>query len=410
MDIQQHQGEAVETAGEPEAVGDGNVTILRDGDRTFYIVGTAHVSEASVREVESVIEAVQPDTVCVELCKARYEALTDEDRWKKLDIFKVIRQGKTLFLLANLAIGAYQRRIGAKLGVKPGAELLAGAKKGEEIGAHIELVDRDIHTTLKRTWGNLGFFRKMTLLAGIMGSLTEKQEDGKELTEEEEIEQLKMQANLSEMMKEFADALPEVHGPLIDERDQYLISHIEKAPGKTIVAVVGAGHVPGMKGYFKKDIDTEPLDVIPERNRLWGLLKWIIPTLILIAFYKGYTDTAGQSLTDMLYAWIIPNSIMCGLLCALAGAKFLSIVTGFVASPITSLNPLLGAGMVVGLLEAWLRKPTVEDAERINDDVQSIKGIYKNPFTRVLLVAVAATLGSALGAWVGFSWVLTLAV
>ena len=161
-----------------------NVEILQIGDKTIHLLGTAHVSEASIDEVNTLIEAVKPDSVCVELCQARYQALTEEDRWKKLDIFKVIREGKTLFLLANLAIGAYQRRIGKELGVKPGAELLAGASKAKEVGAELVLVDRDIHVTLKRTWGNLTFFKKMELLGAIMGSLVTKEEVNKETIEE----------------------------------------------------------------------------------------------------------------------------------------------------------------------------------------------------------------------------------
>ena len=380
-----------------------NVEILERDGKTYYIIGTAHVSDESVNEVNHVIETVGPDSVCVELCEARYQALTDENRWKKLDIFKVIREGKTLFLLANLAIGAYQRRIGKQLGVKPGAELLAGVKKAEEVSAEIVLVDRDIHITLKRTWGNLGFWKKFELLSAIMGSLVTREEVTKET-----IEEMKGKDNLAEMMDEFARVLPQVKEPLIDERDKYLMHSIEQAPGKTIVAVVGAGHVPGMLKQFGQDIDLEALKVIPPKSSWTGLLKWIIPAIIAGAFYFGYSRQEGQSLQEMLYAWVLPNSIFAALCTMIAGARPLSTLCAFVASPITSLNPLLGAGMVVGLVEAWLRKPTVEDAEKINDDVQSLRGIYKNRFTRVLLVAVMATMGSALGAWIGLSWVIKI--
>lgn len=383
-----------------------NVSVLERDGTTIYLLGTAHVSQRSVEEVETLIDQLEPDTVCVELCETRYNALTDEDRWRKLDIFKVIKEGKTLFLLANLAIGAYQRRLGAELGVQPGAELLAAAKKGHQVGAEVVLVDRDIQKTLKRTWGNLGFFKKITLIGAIMESLVvrPKKDDEEPL----DIEQLKEKAHLSEMMNEFAKALPEVHGPLIDERDQYLMSGIEAAPGKKILAVVGAGHVEGMKRYFGKSVDRASLEALPEKSRWWGLLKWIIPAIILGAFVFGADKTSGASLEDLLWAWILPNAVFAAILTAIAGGKPLTVLTSAVASPITSLNPLIGAGMVVGLVEAWLRKPSVEDAERINDDVQSLRGLYRNPFTRVLLVAVAATLGSALGAWIGLSWVLTL--
>jgi pheromone shutdown-related protein TraB len=202
--------------------------------------------------------------------------------------------------------------------------------------------------------------------------------------------------------------MPEVQKPLIDERDQYLMSSIEEAPGDTVVAIVGAGHVPGMKRYFGQTIDRETISVVPPPSRWVKALKWVIPVLILAAFSWGLTGNPDRTMEEILLAWLLPNSIVAAVLTAAAGGKLLSILTAFVGSPITSLNPFVGAGMVVGLVEAWQRKPTVEDCENINQDVQSIKGIYKNPFTRVLLVAVAANIGSSLGAWIGISWVMSL--
>jgi pheromone shutdown-related protein TraB len=376
------------------------IHIINDGERTIYLIGTAHVSDESVKEVEKVIDEVQPDTVCVELDEARYQALVDENRWRKLDIFKVIREGKTLFLLANLAIGAYQRRLGTELGVKPGSELLAGATKADEVGAELVLIDRDIHTTLKRTWAAIGFWTRMNLLAEIVAALVSRGE-----SQEIDIEQLKEKSQLAEMMKEFTRQLPMVHKPLIDERDQYLMSGIEAAPGNTIVAVVGAAHVEGMKTYFGKSVDRASLEEMPAPSKWTGLLKWLIPALIIGAFAFGYHKHSGRTLVDMLYAWVLPNSVFAALMTSLALARPLSILAAFIASPITSLNPLLPAGVVVGLVEATLRRPTVEDAEKIGDDVQSLSGIYKNQFTRVLLVAVMATIGSAMGAWIGLGWV-----
>jgi len=380
-----------------------SVTVLEQGDKTYYIVGTAHISKQSVVDVKTVIDQVGPDTVCVELCQARYDALVNEDRWKNLDIFAVIKEGKTLFLLANLAVGAYQRRLGAQLGVKPGAELMAAVKKAEEIGAEVALVDRDIHATLKRTWASLKFFDKIKLIGAIVASLVSREEMAAE-----EIEKLKEKDQLSEMMKEFAEVMPAVQRPLIDERDQFLMSSIEEVSGEKIVAVVGAGHVEGMTRYFGQEIDRESLSIIPPKSRWKGLLKWIIPAIILAAFAIGISRNEDRNFEEMLYAWVIPNSVAAALFTIIAGGKILSIITAFIASPITSLNPLLGAGMVVGLVEAWQRKPTVQDCERINEDVKSLKGIYKNPFTRVLLVAFMSTMGSAIGSWIGLTWVLTM--
>ena len=401
----QGQEQGAGTGAEPGGEGkpEEHVTVLEDDGKIYYIVGTAHISKESVMEVEAVIDRVQPDTVSVELCEPRYQALMNKNQWKDLDIFTVIREGKTLFLLANLAIGAYQRRLGAKLGIKPGAEMLAAIAKAEELGAKLWLADREINVTLKRAWGNLSVKTKFQLLGAILESLVSKED-----IQAEDLEELKKMANLSDMMKEFAESFPQVKKPLIDERDKFLVSRIKDAPGKKIVVVVGAGHVPGIRANFNKEIDRKPLTEVPPPKTWVKLLKWIIPALVLVAFYFGYTQNEGKTFEQMIYAWVLPNSIMAALLTAAAGGKPITVLASFVGSPITSLNPLVNTGMLAGFVEAWLRKPTVEDAERITKDVHSLRGFYRNPFTRVLLVAMAATFGSALGAWIGATWVVAL--
>lgn len=384
-----------------------NVTKLEYGEKTIYLVGTAHISQRSVEEVRHTIEAVQPDTVCIELCKTRYESLMDETRWRKLNIFEVIKQKKVLFVLANLSLAAFQRRLGDRLGVRPGAEQLEAVHAAQEVGAELVLADRDIQATLKRTWRNLGFRNKLALLGQLQAGFFGKG-DEEEITEET-LEQLKETDAINEAMQDFARQLPQVQKPLIDERDQFLMSAVQEAPGKTIVAAVGAAHVPGMRRYLGQSIDRDALSVIPPPARWVGLIKWIIPALILGAFYWGYQKNQGQSFEAMLWAWIIPNAVVAGLLTIPPIAKPLSTLTAIVASPITSLNPTIGAGMVVGLVEAWQRKPTVEDAEGVRD-IASARDAFKNPFTRVLIVAVLATLGSALGAYIGAAFVVKLMV
>ncbi len=393
---------------QPEAVThetvthEGHVTVLRHEGREFHIIGTAHVSRKSVEEVQEVIARVRPDTVCVELDAMRYEALTDDSRWRQLDIFQVIRQKKVLFLMASLALQAYQRRLGDKLGVKPGAELIAGVEAAKRVGAEVVLADRDVQATLRRTWANLGFTNKMKLLAALGASVFDTEE-----VDEEQIEALKDREHISDMMGEFAKVMPEVKVPLIDERDSYLMSAITDAPGKVVVGVVGAGHVEGMITQLGKKVDRDALSIVPAPSRWVGIVKWVIPAIILAAFYYGYRQHQGEDLMHMLQAWVLPNAIMCGLLTAIAGGKFLSVLTGVVSSPITSLNPTIGAGMVVGLVEAWLRKPTVEDAEQLGKEVSTFAGMRKNPFSRILLVFMAAQIGSALGAYIGLGWVLS---
>jgi pheromone shutdown-related protein TraB len=381
----------------------GNVTELTYENKKLYLVGTAHVSKSSVEEVRRVIDEVRPDTVCVELDKTRHEALVDESRWRKLDIFQVIKQKKVLMLMASLGLSVYQRRLGDKLGVKPGAEMLAAIEKANEIDAQIVLADRDIQATLKRTWAALSFWSKAKVTAGLLTAVTSTEE-----ITEERIEQLKDRDTLNETLVELAKVLPQVKEPLIDERDRFLMSSIREAPGEKIVAVVGAAHVQGMVSHLDTAVDREDLSKIPPPPWSREVLKWVIPMIVLGAFYYGYTQHEGETFEKMLYAWVLPNSIMAGLLAIVAGAKPLTVLTVTVASPITSLNPTIGAGMVGGLVEAWLRRPTVADCERIPEESTTLRGIYRNKFTRVLLVAVLSTIGSALGAYVGAGWVVTL--
>jgi len=381
----------------------GNVTHVRHDGKDIYIVGTAHISRASVEEVRKVIREVRPDTVCVELDEIRFQALTDETRWRKLDIFQVIKEKKVLLLLTSLVLSAYQRKMGEALGVKPGAELLAGVEAAEEVEAEVVLADRDIQATLKRTWRALSFWNKGKVAAGLMASFFA----ANKITEEQ-IEELKDRDNITEMMQEFAKAMPQAKRPLIDERDLYLMSMIRSAPGQRIVAVVGAGHVSGMVEHLETEVDREELSRIPPGSPLGTALKWLIPAVVLGAFYYGYTEHSGEEFERMVYAWILPNSIFASLMAIVSGARPLTIVVSFFSSPITSLNPTIGTGMVAGLLEAWLRKPTVEDCEHVNDAAMSLRGIYSNRFTRVLLVAVATTIGSAVGGWVGATWVVSL--
>ena len=383
-----------------------HVRVIEDGDRIYYIVGTAHVSEKSRKEVADLIITLKPDKVCVELDQERYDSFYDTERWKKLNIFEVIKKGKFLYLLANLAISAYQRKMGAKLGVKPGAELIGATEVAKANGAEVVLIDRNIHITLKRVWGNLGFFTKCGLLGAIVESLIEGKDSSKEETSED-IENLKKDENISSMMEAFAEELPQVHLPLIDERDRYLVAKMRECGGKKVIAVVGAGHVAGMYRYYHTEIDTKELEQMPKKGWLLPLLKWAIPLIIIGGIVYGVYTRGSGTLTEMLTAWILPNSVFCFITALIALAHPLTILAALFVSPLTSTTPVIGAGIVLGLLEAWLRKPTVADCEDLVN-VHTVKGFYKNRFTHVLIVAVLTTFGSAAGAWVGIAWLLAI--
>jgi pheromone shutdown-related protein TraB len=383
------------------------VSILRDGSTTYHVVGTAHVSERSVAEVREVIHRIKPEVVCVELCKGRFDALTQDRAFRDLDIFKVVREGTGLYLLAHLALASYQRKMGAALGVKPGAELLAAIEAANEVGARVELVDRDINVTLKRTWANIGLWKKSQLLASVMVGFDDDSAGKKDVTADD-IEKLKEGKALAEMLTELSRVLPQVKTPLIDERDQYLMSGIESAGkgNRDVVAVVGAAHVPGMKEWFGKPVDRETLAKPPPASLLWTIVKWMVPVLLIAGLIWG-SFNSDKSIGELALTWALPISITAALATLLGGGKLLSVLAAFVAAPPAALHPLIGTGMVVGVVEAWLRRPTVRDCERLPDDMQSLKGFWRNPVTRILLVATLSGIGTMLGMWIGTAWVVS---
>src|SRR5690349_7512349 len=356
-----------------------SVTTMSRGDTTFYVVGTAHVSQKSVDDVRTTIDAVQPDVVCVELCKARFDALTKDSAFRDLDVFKVVREGKTLYLLAHLALSSYQRRIGASLGVQPGAELVTATKTAAKRNIPVELIDRDINVTLKRTWRNLGVWRRLTLLWGLLGG--SEGDDDAEVVTEATVENLKEPKALYEMLTELGRAVPEIKGPLVDERDQYLVSKMREAGAgkKTVVAVVGAAHVPGMTAQLGQPVDRAELDRIPPPALWWRIAKWVIPLAFIALLAYLATQMNAATFAKTMLAWIIPTSLCAGAATLLTGGSPFSVISAIVAAPIARLYPLVRTAVVVGILEAWRRKPSVQDCERLQDDVETMKGLWRNP-------------------------------
>ena len=397
------------------------VTELEHRGVPIHLIGTAHVSARSVDDVRRVIREVKPEVVCVELCQGRYDALTQDNAFRSLDVFKVIREGKTLYLLAHLALASYQRKMGQNLGVKPGAELLAAVEEAEKIGARVELIDRSIHTTLKRTWASLGLWKRSmsSLVLGLGGSDDRDDDDDKQKQpgakdpgelDADDVEKLKEPQALSEMLSELSRTMPEVKRPLIDERDQYLMSGIEDASAgaRSVVAVVGAAHVPGMLAQRGKPIDKAALDRIPPPSKLWTFLKWLVPAFLVFGLVWGAFHSDDVDVKDVIMALVLPTSIGAGVLTLLGGGKLLSVLTAVVVAPIAAIHPLLGTAMVVGVVEAYLRRPTVADCERLPDDVATLRGFWRNPVSRILLVAILSGLGTAIGMWVGAAWIVTL--
>lgn len=364
-------------------------------DKSITLVGTAHVSRESADLVADVISEEKPDTVAVELCQSRYQAMTEENRWQNTDLIKVIKEKKAFLLLSNLMLASFQKRIGKKLGIKPGEEMRRAIEAARETEAEIHLADRDVRTTLSRTWRLMGFWTKMKLMVQLITSMGDMDD-----IEEEDIEKLKEKDVLETLLSELGKTLPSLQKVLIDERDQYLAYKIRTAPGQKIVAVVGAGHVPGIKKYWQEPVDIDALEVIPPKGKWMGFLKWGIPSLVIALIVLGFFMAGASAGTHMIKWWVLANAVLAGAGAAVALAHPLTIATAIVASPITSLNPMIAAGWVAGLVEVFLGKPKVKDFERLPEDIVSVKGFWKNKITRILLVVVLTNLGSSLGAFV----------
>jgi len=371
--------------------------------RHFTLVGTAHISQASIDEVERVIEEVKPDSVAIELCAARYDSIQNQDQWKNMDIIKVVKEGKAPLLMANLILSAYQRRMGEKLGVKPGAEMLQAIKIGNAVGAKLHLADRNVAITLKRAWTRLSLWKKAKLMSAmIFGGFDEE-----EITTEE-VEKLKEKDMLTEAIETLANEMPEIKEVLIDERDLYLSQEIKNSPGDRVVAVVGAGHLPGILQHFNEEQDLEALKTTPPPS-IWGkVFKWGLPMAITAVIAYGFTFMDGEVSTEMIKRWVLANGILSALGALIAGGHILTVLSAFVAAPITSLNPTIAAGWVSGLTEAWVRKPKVEDFENLSVDLTSFAGFRKNEITKILLVVILSNIGSSLGTFVGIPLITSL--
>ena len=364
-------------------------------DKEIILLGTAHVSKESARLVTSVIEEEKPDTVCIELCQSRYQSIRQKDRWQNMDIVKVIKEKKAFLLLSNLLLASFQKKIAKKLDIKPGAEMLSAIETAEKVGAQIHLADRDIRVTLSRIWRVMSLWDKLKILFQLILSAGEIEE-----ISEEDVEKMKQEDMLETLLADVEKTLPVLRNILIDERDRYLAHKIKTAPGKRIVAVVGAGHVPGIKKYWEVNTDINALEKIPPKGMFMRIFKWILPLSILGLFILGFFYGGADTGAHMIIWWIVANGLLAGLGALIAFAHPLTILSSILAAPLTSLNPMIAAGWVSGLVEAFSRKPKVKDFESLSEDILSISGFRQNKVTKILLVVAFTNLGSAIGTFV----------
>ncbi|TGN19665.1 TraB/GumN family protein [Leptospira idonii] len=374
------------------------------GKTEVHILGTAHVSEISVKAVEDLIDAVHPDTVCIELCESRMKSVEDPDYMKKLDIFKVFKERKMWLLLSSLILSSFQKKMGHG-SVRPGDEMRKAIQLGRKSDSRIVPVDREIQTTLKRAWGNVSFFSKMYLFSALITSLFVKED-----VSSEKIEEMKSEDILKDLFSQIPKKYESIKHVIIDERDQYLAEKIRRAASdpkaKKVVAVVGAGHLQGIINHIQHEHDLAVLDEVPKRK--WqDTVSLIAYPLFFAGLFASITWSQGRDAgTEFLYQLVLIKAGLAALGALIAFAHPLSILLAAVVAPIGTFIPILKAGWVAGLSESYLRKPYVEDFENIATDTETFSGFWKNRVIHIFLVFLLPQLGSSFGsiivAWKGF--------
>ena len=392
-------------------IGDEPMQVVEHEGIRYHILGTAHVSQKSAEVVTSLIETGAFDAVAIELCEPRFQALTKQQGYEDMDLFAVLRQGRAGMMMASLALSAYQRRIAEQFGIEPGAEMKAGIEAAEKMDRPVWLVDRDIGITLKRASAHLGWWGRWVMLNGLFFSMFSKEE-----ISEEEIEELKQGDLLGQTLQQVSADSPELYESLIAERDRYMAAKLKQqaakksdAPIRSVLVVLGAGHLPGTAKAMTDDAPInetlEHLERTPPPNPIWKAIPWAILILVLSGFAIGFSRSPELGWA-LISTWVLINGGLSAIGAVIARAHPLTVLTALIAAPLTSLNPTVGAGMVTGAVEAWIRKPTIGDFDSLREDVSTLKGWYRNKISHVFLIFFLSNLGSAAGTWIaGFSMV-----
>ncbi len=380
------------------------IITLEFNNYKITILGTAHVSQASADKVKELIATGEYDAIAVELCPSRYKAIVNPDALAKMDLLQVIKKGQASMVAASLALGAFQQRMAEQLGVEPGSEMRTAIKDATDAKLPVLLIDREIGTTLKRIYYNVPWWRRFELYSGLLASIVTR-----ESVSSEEIEKLKEGDVLESAFLQFSQSQKDLFKPLISERDEYmsarLIKECKENNYKHTLAIVGAGHLKGIKEILinrsinDTDRKLEELDAIPNTASWFKYLPWMIVALILIGFAFGFDRSSDMGIA-MIIDWVFINGGLAALGALIALAHPLTILAAFLAAPITSLNPMIGAGMVAATAEIFIRKPQVEDFSRLRSDAATLKGWWHNQVTRILLIFLLSSFGSAMGTYI----------
>lgn len=387
-----------------ELIADEPHRVLQLGTTEVVVLGTAHVSRASSEKVRALMNSGTFDSVAIELCESRQRAMLDPDAIGRMDLFSVMRKGQAPMIAASLALGAYQQRLADQYGIEPGAEMRAAMDGALDRGLPLALIDRDIGLTLRRTYRAVPWWQRMGLIGGLFASVLSRDK-----IDETEIERLKEGDMLESTFSEFAEQSENLYRTLIEERDRYMAAHLRRLAAdpetRRILAVVGAGHLPGIAEQVQDhltppDAILETLDQAPPKARWPKVVPWVVIGIILSGFAIGFwrnPDIGIQMVTD----WVLINGGLAAIGAIIALAHPFTVVTAALAAPLTSLNPTIGVGFVAAAAELFMRKPRVSDFASLRKDTTTPRGWWHNRVSRVLLVFLLTTLGSAAGTYIG---------
>lgn len=375
----------------------------------IILIGTAHISKDSVEEVKEAIEKFKPDIVAVELCKRRYDAITKKDKWENTPVTNLLKSNNAYLMLAQTFLSSIQRKLGKEYGVEPGSEMIAAMQVAKKHGIEVALVDRDITITLKRAWRKMGIREKSRLVWEFFKAMLGY---GDEEIEDLDLKKMMDQDVISALMEEFREIAPSATNVLITERDEYIAKKIsdESKKGK-VVAVVGAGHIEGIKKHLKKkkiEVDLNNLEYIPKKRfSFLKVIGYAIPVLFVVLVGWAFFTKGTELVLSMFFYWFIINGVCSAVGTAIARGHPLSIGTAFIAAPITSLNPFIAAGWVAGYVEAKLRTPVIKDFKELGR-IESIREFLNNRVIRLLMVVALANLGSMIGTIIAFPYIANL--
>ncbi|MCO5422284.1 TraB/GumN family protein [Enterococcus faecalis] len=363
-------------------------------DKTYYLVGTNHISKESAELVKKVINEVRPACVCVELDQKRYQKYTSPEEWAKTDIIKIIKQNKLVVLFSNIVYGVLQRKLAKEKGTIQAGELIQALESAENVGADIQLIDRDIQVTFKRMWRHLSFTQKPKLIMTFFSEFED--------VETERLEDFLESDSFDNVFIQLSKKFPTIYDDMITERDKVMVTNLQNSKYDVNVVVVGKAHINGIKEKLKeeKNYDISELTSIPSKKLSSKLIEFIFPLTIILLLAVSFLSGIQVGFHQLLKWWVW-NGGLAAIFTCFALPSPLTILTSLIMAPVGALSPVLSVGVFSALAEATVKKPTVRDFLTVQDDFLSIKTIYSNRLIKIGLVFLLSNLGGAIGNIIG---------